>query len=325
MKEEHIRPQEIFNEFLRLAVADIPRFFPDEQRARIPCPACGGASGFAFAKHGFQYDECPDCRTLFVNPRPPAEAFYDYYQNGESVKYWASTFYRATADARRESLWKPKARAVRDILVRLGCESAALVDIGGGYGIFAEEYRLLTDQEVVVIEPSQELAAVCKKRNLHVVEEFLENVSEKQLPQGRKAFLSFELFEHLHEPAIFCEHLFRLMAPGDIFLFTTLSGTGLDIRVLWQDSKAVAPPHHLNFFNPKSVKLLLERVGFKVLEATTPGRLDVDILRNNRALIQDRFWRTFIDDGEEDDFAAMQDLVTARRLSSHMMIVCTRP
>ena len=36
---------------------------------------------------------------------------------------------------------------------------------------------------------------------------------------------------------------------------------------------------HLNFLNPKSVTSLLKENGFHVLEAITPGKLDVDILK----------------------------------------------
>jgi SAM-dependent methyltransferase len=323
MKEEDIRPAGLLETFLSLAQADIPRFFPQSGRATIVCPACGGAPVSAFAKNGFQYDECPVCLTLFVNPRPSAEAFFDYYRKSESCKFWATTFYKATAEARRETLWKPKCLPVRNALAALGYDNATVIDIGGGYGIFAEEYRRLTGREVVVIEPAPDLAAACRGRNLHVVEQFLESVTFAQLPAGRKAFVSFELFEHLHDPEVFCAKLFRLMAPDDIFLFTTLSGMGLDIRVLWENSKAVSPPHHLNFFNPRSIKILLERVGFRVLQVSTPGKLDVDILRNNKSMVHDRFWKTFLEEASEGDVADMQQAVAAAGFSSHMMTICT--
>ena len=83
---------------------------------------------------------------------------------------------------------------------------------------------------------------------LAVIEKFLEQVSLVDLPDGPKAFVSFELFEHLHSPTAFLEHLEGLMTGGDLFFFTTLSGVGVDIQALWADSKSISPPHHLNFF-----------------------------------------------------------------------------
>ena len=90
-------------------------------------------------KYGFAYESCPSCHSLFVNPRPVPEAFSRYYTESPSSKYWASTFYKETADARREKLWKPKARLIRDKLAHYGGNHHTIIDIGGGFGIFAEE------------------------------------------------------------------------------------------------------------------------------------------------------------------------------------------
>lgn len=75
MKESEIRPKEIFKEFLRLAKIDTKT-----------------------------YCECKKCHTLYVNPRPNLESFTNYYTSSPSTKYWATTFYMETADARREKI-----------------------------------------------------------------------------------------------------------------------------------------------------------------------------------------------------------------------------
>ena len=111
----------------------------------------------------------------------------------------------------------------------------------------------------------------------------------------KKTFVSFELFEHLHDPKIFLEILNDLMDSGDSFIFTTLSGMGVDIQTLWEDSKAVSPPMHLNFLNPRSVEILLKEIGFKVIEISTPGKLDIDIMNNNIDKIKAKFWKNFLD------------------------------
>ena len=108
MKEEEIRPAKIFDEYLRLAKEDADTYFGEAERQNVDCPACGGKGVFAFVKYGFDYENCPECHTLFVNPRPVAETFSRYYTESPSSKYWASTFYKKTADVRREKLWKPQ-------------------------------------------------------------------------------------------------------------------------------------------------------------------------------------------------------------------------
>ena len=48
------------------------------------------------------------------------------------------------------------------------------------------------------------------------------------------------------------------------------------------------------FLNPKSVSSLLNKNGFNVLEAITPGRLDIDILSKNQHHIKDPFGAIFL-------------------------------
>jgi hypothetical protein len=325
MKEEQIRPQRIFDEYLRLAKQDSEIYFGEVERVLGRCPACDSVGQLAFVKYGFTYEICPNCQTLYVNPRPVMDAFVKYYTESSSSKYWASTFYKETAEARREKLWKPKARLIRDTLLRYAAEHYTLIDIGGGFGLFAEEIRSLCGIAPTVIEPGPDLAAACREKSLSVIEKFLEQVVPDDLPGGPKTFVSFELFEHLHDPAAFLSQLYDLMASGDLFIFTTLSGTGVDIQALWDDSKSITPPHHLNFLNPRSVNLLLTRLGFENLAVTTPGQLDIDILVNNSSAIKDRFWQTFVANASDAEMATWQEMIAATGWSSHMMAVCRKP
>ena len=132
MREDEIRPKLIFDEYLRLAEADTKNYFSDVFKSTVMCPACASEGNFSFKKNGFDYAECTNCQTLFVSPRPDALAFAKYYTESESAEYWATTFYKHTAEARREKLWKPKARTVREAMEKFGAVDADVIDIGGG-------------------------------------------------------------------------------------------------------------------------------------------------------------------------------------------------
>lgn len=325
MKEEDIRPQEIFNEYLRLCEEDSRVYFAGVELETCACPACESVGNWAFKKSNFDYSLCDDCRTLYVSPRPPADAFSKYYTESESARYWATTFYRQTEEARRQKLWKPKARMILEVLDSHRANGFSVIDIGGGYGVFAEEMGALIDKSVTVVEPSPFLAQICTDKEIRVVQKFLEEVVDDDLPSGPRAFVSFELFEHLHDPASFLNCLKQLMRPGDLFIFTTLSGVGIDILALWENSKSVSPPHHLNFLNPYSIKILLDRLGFETLNVETPGKLDIDILSNSLGNIKDRFWSTFLHLANDSEKEHWQNFIAASGWSSHMMVSCRRP
>ena len=182
----------------------------------------------------------------------------------------------------------------------------------------------LTRKKTLVIEPSNFLAKECKRKKLPVIEKFLEDVKREDLPSSKKIFTCFELIEHLHSPTKFIKNLSKLMNKEDLFIFTTLSSTGADILTLWNNSRAVIPPHHINFFNPKSIKIFLLRNKFKIISVTTPGKLDIDILDSSKNLIEDRFWKTFLYLSSNEEKVKMQNFLNTINFSSHMMVICKK-
>ena len=324
MKEEDIRPSEIFQEYIRLAKIDTADYFGSTPRFPNSCPMCQNQGVLSFEKSGFQYENCNSCNTLFVNPLPSQEAFNKYYTEAPSVNYWASTFYKLTSESRREHLWKPKATAISEFMRQEGIQAHRIIDIGGGFGIFAEEITKLGLISPVIIEPGPLLAEECRDKGFMVVEKFLEDVNPEDLPIGPKFFVSFELFEHLHSPRNFLSQLNKVMSSGDYFLLTTLSCTGIDIATLWENSNSITPPQHILFLNPNSMRALLEDFGFEVNVISTPGKLDLDILTNGKEFIKDRFLRQAVECLSDTQKEDLQQAISRNGLSSHMMAICKK-
>lgn len=324
MKEDDIRPASVFNEFLQLIQEDVSEIFKGSETEIICCPACGkNETPAIFEKGGFEISECDECLTLFVNPRPKFDYFKRFYSDSKSSKYWATTFYKVTEKARREKIWKPKAKQLDSLLCFYGINK--VFDIGGGYGVFAEELEKLGRAAVTVIEPSVHLAKICRDKGFDVMESFLEELSNLDFEsKGKKCFTSFELFEHLFDPKEFLEKLYGLMQIDDIFVFSTLSGLGVDIQTLGENSKSISPPQHLNFLNPKSIQTLLERVGFEVDSVTTPGKLDLDIMKNNIEFVHESFWKNFLNTADSGQLSIMQQAISQSGYSSHMLVVCRK-
>ena len=326
MKEEDIRPQALFNRFLELAERDVERFFSERSGfVCVPCPGCTSEEGdLAFEKHGFSYRLCGACGSLYVSPRPTPSMIDTYYREGESVRFWATDFFAQTAEARRERIFKPRARMIAEWAEREGLEGTRFVDVGSGYGVLLEEVAALgTFDEIMGIEPSPPLADVCREKGFSVIEETLESCS---LDPPRPAFAtSFELLEHVYDPARFLTALRGLLAERGIFVFTTLTVSGFDIQVLWMESKSVYPPHHLNLLSIDGMTRLVERCGLEIRDLSTPGELDVDIVRN--ALAEDpdiplsRFIRQIIETDKDEVRSGFQKFLKQNRLSSHIRLV----
>ena len=164
MKEQEIRPEKIFDEYLLLCKKDIDVFFgSDIEREFINCPACNGDGKPAFKKDGFQYRGCSTCKTIFVSPRPINKSFQVYYKDAPSTRFWADVFYKKTESARRKKMHRPKAELIFNSL-KMKSISKQIIDIGGGFGVFAEEFYKLSKVKPIIIEPSDTLSKVSQKK-----------------------------------------------------------------------------------------------------------------------------------------------------------------
>lgn len=327
MKEEEIRRRSVLNRYLELVEEDVRTIFRDRSLFRsIDCPACEGHDHESqFAKLGFSYVLCRHCGTLFVSPRPPADLLMDYYTKSKSAGFWVNDFFKPVADVRRKKIFRPRAEFVRDEFPEIS--GGVVGDIGAGFGIFLEELgRFWPDARPVAIEPSGEMADICRDKSLEVISRGIEGITGWD---GKFDLLtSFELMEHLHTPADGLKKALNLLKSGGYLLLTTLNGEGFDIQILWERSKNIMPPHHINFFNPGSLALLLEKCGFTVVKADTPGQLDWDIvegLYRNENTDPGRFWRTFSERAAPSVKESLQDWLRESGFSSHMRIIARKP
>lgn len=331
MRENDIRPEELFLYYLALMKKDARTYFADAKRLRIICPACKNKIGkVLFNKSGFAFEECPQCGTLYANPRPSEEVFNNYYSSAPSVQFWATHFYKQTEESRRKFLIRPKAERVNEIIHEyssLAGSDDCILDIGAGYGVFCEELADINNNtpEVICVEPSPGLQEVCRKKKIPTIGKFFGQVTRRDLGNKRiVAATSFELLEHLANPDHFILKCHEILPEDALLILTTLNWHGFDLQVLRQRSRSIQPPAHINFFTSGSVQTLLKRHGFKVLEVTTPGKLDVDIVAKQKADIRCDFIMHLIGDSDETGREKFQKFLQESKMSSHMMVVAQR-
>ncbi len=325
MKEEEIRKRDVLNRYLDLVQEDSIRLFQDRSAfMKIDCPACGNTEPVSqFDKMGFNYVQCGKCETLFVSPRPAYKDLMKIYVDSPSTRFWVNDFFLPMAEVRREKIFKPRAEFIANSFPEI--RSGRLADIGAGFGLFLEELKKLwPESDIVAIEPSVGMAKICRDKGLQVLQSTLEEVASAE---KFNLLTAFELFEHLHDPIPFVEKVRDLLNPGGYLFLTTLNGLGFDIQILWERAKSVSPPHHLNFFNPGSIRRLLERVGFDIIEISTPGQLDWDIIEGayrHEGTDPGRFFRTLSKYGTAEAKSDLQGWIRRHNLSSHMRLIARK-
>ncbi len=295
----------------------------------VPCPACGAREHTPlYEKNAVPHVRCTACPTQYASPRPPPPVLRDFYRGSKNYAYWAKHIFPATAASRKERIFRRRAELVAAIAKEQGIAGGTVLEVGAGYGFFCECMQdLRVFDRVLAVEPTPDLAGVCRTKGLEVLEKFVEDIA---LPQPVDVIVSFEVIEHLFEPSTFLRSCAALLKPGGHLLLTCPNIEGFETRMLGRHSDTI-DHEHLNLFSPASLGGLVRRVGLEPVETRTPGVLDVDIVRQrveDAALPPvelDPFLRDLVCAPDVAVRDAFQDFLTKNRLSSNMLLLARKP
>jgi hypothetical protein len=141
------------------------------------------------------------------------------------------------------------------------------------------------------------------------------------------AAVLLESLDRIDDPAALLRGVAQRLNPGGLVFVTALAASGFDMAVLGLRNLYVYPPDRANCFTLQELSALVTGSGFALLEASTPGVLDVEVVRahahRDPGLPLSTFERQLIDaDGETR--AALQALLQQRGLSSFARLVARR-
>jgi SAM-dependent methyltransferase len=146
-----------------------------------------------------------------------------------------------------ERLW-------RVLLRRIGKPKGILLDWGSGPGFLLA----LAQREGWVCvgeEPSAVAREHAQRLGVYCVPSLRGEVS---------AIISTETLEHVEDPGLELLRLFHLLRPGGKLALSVPNDNNPLQRLFWGRSKPWLHHTHLNYFNPRSLRALVESVGFKV-------------------------------------------------------------
>lgn len=325
-KENDIRPEVLMKakeglleedkEFLRSRKAEF---------VNVACPACcSNKSELWGEKEGFTYCICEKCRTVYMSPRPSQALMHEFYKQSKNYDFWNKYIFPASENVRRDKIFRPRAKKIIEYCKEFCVAGGTILEIGSAFGTFCES---ITEQDyfnrVIAVEPTPALAETCRKKGLEVFETPVESLD---LPMGiADVVVNFEVIEHLFDPRSFIKQCVKYLRKGGLFICACPNIEALGTLVLKEKAKVI-DHEHVNYFNPRSIKLLFEESYLEVVDLSTPGELDAELLKN--ALNEDEKLRRenpffdylFFNAGDEA-VSKFQEFLKESRLSSHMWIV----
>ena len=323
--ENDIRPKELEEGKLKAINEDIDRLKKLASGfVNVNCPACNSTrSCFAFKKYDFNFCKCDQCSTVYMNPRATPEILDEFYSNSKLYEYWDKFIFPASREIRKNKIFRPRVELIKNFCDAYNLNKNIIVDVGSASGMFVEEaIKSKYFDKVIGIEPSTAQAETSRKLGMEVIESTLEKV------EGYDAYadivVSFETIEHVSSPSDFLASCNKIMKKNGLLILTCPNFLGFDILCLGEKSESL-DIEHINMFNPESVKILLERNNFKILEISTPGKIDVDIIKskvdsNVINFFNQPFLEYLFKYSDSKTLESFQTFLSDNLLSSHMLV-----
>lgn len=328
LREFAVRPPAIFDEYIALLKRDISTHLGDRSRfTHVACPGCGGSGNRpAFSKLTFTYVACETCGSVFVCPRPTASSLREFMESSEAVEFWRSSVEAETARDRAQSIFFPRAAWVQAGAEETSGKASVLVDLHSKYPPFLESVaRSGVFKRVIGVAPAVDLSEVASLAALAVEPDLGQALAASPVATIVSAQ---ECLERDVDPNGLIRDAAKLLQEGGLLFLTSVTWSGFDLQVLGGRSKNVLPPTHLNFLSLDGVRRLLARHGFKVVELSTPGQLDTEIVAHAVAEDPDITLPPFVDElirrRDERVHYAFQQFLQEALLSSHVRLMAKK-
>jgi SAM-dependent methyltransferase len=330
MRESDIRPVDLEKELDVYLAMDRELWLSGKDFfIRVACPACGSTkTKDPHIESGMPFETCADCETVFHNPRPTVEQLCGYYEKSNSYVFWAKHIFPKSEASRRENIVIPFVERILKYVSRYSIKTGVFLEVGAGFGILSEEIKKRNIfKKVVSIEPTPDLASQCRYKGLEVVEDLFENTDLAD--ESVNCIVASEVIEHVFSPHEFVHRAWRYLAPEGLLMLTCPNIKGFDFMVLGKEKAPNFGLGHINMFHPASIRILLGREGFGVLDILTPGKLDADIVRNQIikgvfSVDEQPFLKRILIDEWERLAEPFQRFLSENLLSSHMFIVAQK-
>jgi len=316
-----IHPEGVSDIFYSLLDRDIQSLILDiKSFEHHSCPACHSDDvSPAFNYQSLDYSRCNHCQTLYINPCPSESRHLQFILESRAMEYWRSSLPPAMKLSRRP-MYSERADFFLDALQSLSINPSTIVELGAGNGEFVQEILDRSSSlRILLLEPQ---ALNVNSPRVEVIQDGFHSLSK--LSVSTDAVVAWELLEHIVEPDNFLQLVSSMLKPGAPFIFSTPNEQSLETRLLSTCSSNILFDH-VRLYNPRSIRILLDRNGFDVYSLTTPGRLDVERIRTHISSVNFGPVHDFLSLLFDSSLSnPLQDFICSSFLSSHMRCIAVK-
>ena len=221
---------------------------------------------FDISQDEFHVVECQGCGLLYVNPRPTLEEMGRFYPETYSWKEtleadsFLTRLVRGLEKRYRYHLLKNEASKV---LKFTGRNAGRVLDIGCGTGDRLDVWRSKGFESYgVETSPSADYARDHLKLNVVRGDLF----SARFPDQFFDLVMLYNVLEHTHSPGAVCQEVHRILKKDGCLIIQVPNKDSLQSKIFGRRWAAFDVPRDLYYFNIKTLRNLLEEIGFRVFK-----------------------------------------------------------
>lgn len=280
-------------------------------RRRDRSPVTGAALESIGEIEGFAYGRDPENGSFFLAVLPESRAWADLLARVNQYRHSPRAFHLGLAQSRVDHVYAPKVAWIQDTLRLQGIDRPRIL-----------EAVTPPSDLTPLLRDSHAFSAVCTMGEMAYAQ-----ASAPGEEGDVSAAILLESLDRVDDPAALLRTVAKRLAHGGLLFLTALAASGFDMAVLGLQNLYLYPPDRANCFTLQGLSGLLTAAGFSLVEVSTPGVLDVEIVRahvqRDPTLPLPPFERRLIEaDGETHE--AFQAFLQQQRLSSFARIVARK-
>lgn len=279
VSEFDLKPLAAVTQWHELVEVEITRRWADRSGwSRISWPTCKVEEETpAFERHGFAYVESRVCGSLYAPLRPSEDDLWAWYRIAAPAKFWREKLLPASDSARRESIIRPRAEWVLDGIAEYVPFARRLIDVSTNgrvlIDLLCEENPGL--QQIVAAGVTADLEGEPTTR----VEVQPTRVADLSRHGAVDVIVAIDALDRAADLGALIRAFEQSLAPGGVVFATVPVASGFEIQALWERSSSVLPPDKLNLPSVQGLQLLFAAPTWELLELSTPGMFDVEMVR----------------------------------------------
>jgi len=230
------------------------------------------------SKEGFDVIECETCGFKHIIPIPTPEELEKLYKE----KFYSTEKPRYLERHLQDLEWWNLVYSDRyDIFEEnIHYNRRSILDIGSGPGFFLLEGKR-RGWKTLGIDPSKQAVEHARNMGVEIIEGLFSPSLVDKLDKFDVVHMN-NVLEHIPDPISMLKIIYDILKPGGLLCISVPNDYNPFQHVLREvhnyDPYWVAPPEHINYFNPESLGKLFKKIGFEVIlkEATFP--IDIFLL-----------------------------------------------